>query len=60
LSTTNPTSTGPESNPGLRSGRPSANRLSQWIAVNTYASLLLKFLRVSQSATKFPVFRFMF
>jgi hypothetical protein len=32
LSTTNPTGTDPGSNPGLRGGRPAANRLSHGMA----------------------------
>jgi hypothetical protein len=36
LSTTNPTWTEPESNPGLRSGRPAANRLSHGTAISNH------------------------
>jgi hypothetical protein len=35
LSTTNPTWTDPGSNPGLRGGRPAANRLSHGMALVT-------------------------
>jgi hypothetical protein len=41
LSTTNPTWTDPGSNPGLRGGRPAANRLSHGTAVS--ARLLILF-----------------
>jgi hypothetical protein len=40
LSTTNPTWTDPGSNPGLRGGRPAANRLSHGTALNTRAYLV--------------------
>jgi hypothetical protein len=40
LSTTNPTWTDPASNPGLRGGRPAANRLSHGTAFNNIVTLI--------------------
>jgi hypothetical protein len=47
LSTTNPTWTDPGSNPGLRDGRPAANRLSYGTAhIETLMSQVVSFFKV--------------
>jgi hypothetical protein len=52
LSTTNPTWTGPGSNPGLRSGRPATNRLSHGTALLQCYFFLTRSLRGTKPKTK--------
>jgi hypothetical protein len=59
LSTTNPTWTDPESNPGLRGGRPATNRLSHDTAWRLSCSISL-FWQLSYcvfASALFPVFK---